>query len=1404
MKRVRMGRKLLALILAVTLGGTSAAYGAEMAETGNEGDGLLTFDTAGTESENDGDFHDAIEDDISKNVEMDAGVLETEDPVEEWTEERKTRELYHDEQEPLSYEEAFADADVIPECQRQGDFRIMASKKKDASMADIVFVIDTTGSMGSYINNVKENLSAFVQQLNKYGVDLRISLIDYKDSTLRTGGEGVKVHKFGKKNSVWTSDVEAVETELGNLTTTGGGDVRETPTNALAETLKPGFDWREDAAKFIFLLSDDGFKSRSDSDYVYDMEEILYDGSFTGLLTRGIPCIVVDRASFEETYRNLWSLTEGVFINIAASDFYQQMLNIADWISTTSVISELWPARYGSLVYSSDEELKFRIITKENIASCDLSEGKFAIYAKKDDGLIFSSTSTTLYEIDEKTLKITIPAEASGMLVDNEDYYVKTKEGFITFVKPEIKLLIDNEYKWPFRTQTVRSDLRPYVTDEEGGGTIQYDYDFRFKDEWFSESARTYNHDLLRWGLSLAMSAFNRSDAEANQYANSPDNIRQYLVDELSFRDFLANHYYYQKPGRDSIGVAAASKTITDGDSTYTLIAVGVRGAGYEREWASNFTVGSGQNHKGFDEASENVLKFLGEYIERYNIEGNIKIVMAGFSRAAATTNLTTAKLIDKKPLQKSQPYGDFSKVSYEPEDIFGFCFETPAGTTVNDTDDSRYAGIYNVINPTDAVPKVAPKKWNFSQYGTKLFIPAPEITPPVVFWGQYHDFKENFDKIVKNTYGYHWATFMYYSRPWWQPIPVWVPASQAVTMDTLVNNLASSVGSSATYTSKFQSDFRELGDAIGGAKWSEKAGNIIDALFKLTTNGFLVFNKDLIQSTIMNKNLIGQAHYPSVCLSWLATLEERNDFLAAGAGTETWENSISSLGAGTEAGQFRVVILNSDVRLDVEVTDVSGNKVAKISGNAVEGGYDPEHDPEPPVVEYTLPCYFDDNGQLLIIVPSQGDYNIKITAMDSGKVDYSVNEYDMTKADYGRGLNYFDTEVFSGDVIEGNLNDLTKGPASYGLSKNGSSLTPTHGTEDQRRLVIKVGIEGNGTVNGDSSALFGETKTLTAEPNSGERFLGWYKNDKQISSEATLRLRITVNEYLEARFTGETPDLSGGHPSDYYEDQYTADASKTLAVGQTLDLSPRLSSVSKKTKTRYKLYPSKIVSVSKKGVVTAKKAGKVVVVRQILQKKTTRVKKGKRYKTKVTKYWEDAESFSLTVVKPVMVKSVRVPDTGDRLNANTLLSSTLKPAGFDTSNKNIATVDSNGNITFLKKGKVKVRAYYLNHKNKKKYFSTAVTIQPPSLTTAKATLKTGKKKTVKLKNGSALFADRIFWYSSDENRLLVSTDEKGNAVLTVPVKSESAVLGAGDGDTVMVTAYLDGKKLGSCRVTIK
>ena len=144
-----------------------------------------------------------------------------------------------------------------------------------------------------------------------------------------------------------------------------------------------------------------------------------------------------------------------------------------------------------------------------------------------------------------------------------------------------------------------------------GKGNISFNY----SDLYFSQTSYVYNHNLARASIRLALSAFAKHE-KGNKYANQYDNVKDFL-DKLHFINFEKNEWYDKAPSQNSIGVAIAEKGVampnadyTAFDDNYTILAVAIRGGGYENEWGGNFNVGSETTHKGFALARDQVLEF--------------------------------------------------------------------------------------------------------------------------------------------------------------------------------------------------------------------------------------------------------------------------------------------------------------------------------------------------------------------------------------------------------------------------------------------------------------------------------------------------------------------------------------------------------------------------------------------------------------------------------------------------------------------------------------------------------------------------------------------------------------------------------------------------------------------------
>lgn len=254
-------------------------------------------------------------------------------------------------------------------------------------------------------------------------------------------------------------------------------------------------------------------------------------------------------------------------------------------------------------------------------------------------------------------------------------------------------------------------------TDDVTEASADYSSDFYYDDSYFLDSAYTYNPHLSTMSLCLELSVW-PSTYVGNNYADSKTSINaQNLFNDIGFVDFETNPKYSQTPESNSIGVGVAHKKLTIGNEDITIIAVAVRGGGYKKEWEGNFNVGASGEHTGFALAKDQVLDFIRTYINSHDdITGKIKFWVTGYSRGAATANLTAAALDNGI---------SYSGCSYSAGDVYAYTFETPAGAMSPGCRNSLYNNIFNIINPNDVVPKVAPQAWQFGRYGKDMILPS-------------------------------------------------------------------------------------------------------------------------------------------------------------------------------------------------------------------------------------------------------------------------------------------------------------------------------------------------------------------------------------------------------------------------------------------------------------------------------------------------------------------------------------------------------------------------------------------------------------------------------------------------------------------------------------------------------
>ena len=226
-----------------------------------------------------------------------------------------------------------------------------------------------------------------------------------------------------------------------------------------------------------------------------------------------------------------------------------------------------------------------------------------------------------------------------------------------------------------------------------------------YNDSYFFADSYADNPSLTTCSLGLAMASFSSNQLKADlefQAGNAVDFLKK-----CGFCEIETPPYFSSETQKEGLAFAMAQKTLKQGKKPFTLIAIGVRGGNYGREWSSNMKIGLGDRHEGFSMAAKDLRLAFEDYIARHEIKGEIRVWVAGYSRAAAVTNLFAHDLEEDRE-------------RFGVSDVYAFCFACPATTRVSSM---SLSSIRCYINAKDAVPYLPFKQWGYARYGRDIYI---------------------------------------------------------------------------------------------------------------------------------------------------------------------------------------------------------------------------------------------------------------------------------------------------------------------------------------------------------------------------------------------------------------------------------------------------------------------------------------------------------------------------------------------------------------------------------------------------------------------------------------------------------------------------------------------------------
>ena len=402
-------------------------------------------------------------------------------------------------------------------------------------------------------------------------------------------------------------------------------------------------------------------------------------------------------------------------------------------------------------------------------------------------------------------------------------------------------------------------EYRVHVMPTSWDGPGEYEASVYYGDSYFASSPTIYNPHLSTLSLAMSAASFPPYDDEVGitpaWYAEQPLLLGRFFED-LGFSDYEYNEDYAVPTRFDTIGLGAARKTIRVDSDNYTLIACCPRSGQYGAEWGNNFFLGSGDEsdsmHEGWYNAAKKEIAFIQDYARAHSISGKVKLWLSGFSRGGAVANLTAA-LLDNM-LDKGEAIFE-NTVTFSKEDLYAYTFEAPQGAHIDvkqakKPKDAIYDNIFNIINPNDAVAKVAMSAFGFTRFGrdkyitTRFYDPENYVENRAVFKKFYDGLAENMAEYAADDFEMYGMSVGSFGTSLLHLVghnPV-AALSSIIEKDKrkanwdanlvermLLDEICDCVGSRAKYVKNFQTGLVDVLDMfMGSEEWSFDIGMTI------------------------------------------------------------------------------------------------------------------------------------------------------------------------------------------------------------------------------------------------------------------------------------------------------------------------------------------------------------------------------------------------------------------------------------------------------------------------------------------------------------------------------------------------------------------------------------------------
>ena len=416
----------------------------------------------------------------------------------------------------------------------------------------------------------------------------------------------------------------------------------------------------------------------------------------------------------------------------------------------------------------------------------------------------------------------------------------------------------------------------------------------------------------------------------------------------------------------------------------------------------------------------------------------------------------------------------------------------------------------------------------------------------------------------------------------------------------------------------------------------------------------------------------------------------------------------------GEEEGFFKLFF---KCPVDIEVYNSSGEKIGCAS--ETELWYDSS-------IEIVS-----QGGAKIVTVLTEDLPSVKVFSRAYGTMDYTIEELNTDHKPIGR-LNYYDISLTPGQEYSMDVNkNLEQNKDTMAIKTNGQNILADEfiSVKESAGVLISCKAEADdenegGSIRGSGTYIRGNAVVLSAIPDEGYSFDGWYQGDSLVSLNRTYEFTARNNTVFTAKFVrvmkkeqscnhvwGKGKVTKQPTVAKAGEQVFTCTIcgkKLTKIYGEKLKATIKLNVTSlvlqKKQSTKsvkvtmangdavksWKSSNKKIVTVDNKGIIRAQnKTGnaKITVILKSGKSATIKIKVQKA-KVKTTKLGNLKSKISLKKGKTITLKPNVIPLTSQ------------EKVTYKSSNKNIATVSAKGVIKGKKKGTAKITV----QSGKKKY----------------------------------------------------------------------------------------------------